>query len=364
MEFVLLLFVAVLAFANGANDNCKGVATLVGYGAAKPRPALLWATVTTAFGSIFSFFVAGGLIESFSTGLVVKGTALDTQFFLAVLLGACGWVLFATWAGLPVSTTHAITGALTGAGLVAFGAAKFEWGFLGAKFALPLALSPLASLATVYAVAWPVGWLISRAVGKCACVTQEMTVQPGGGTATASAVPALRVDEEEKCAEQSPVAAVSGSRVANGVHWLSSGMVGFARGWNDAPKIAALGMVALGGETGMLTGFTIVTVAMALGGLLAGRRVLETLAMKVTTMPLPESLTASLVTACFVGFASWNALPVSTTHVSTGAIIGAGLKHDARGVRWGKVREIVLSWLVTLPVAALLASGARLLLPR
>src|SRR5689334_22721628 len=111
MDVVLLIFVALLAFANGANDNCKGVATLVGYGAAKPKPALLWAMVTTAFGSIFSFFVAGGLIKNFSTGLFANRTELDTPFFLAVLLGACGWVLFATWAGLPVSTTHAITGA-------------------------------------------------------------------------------------------------------------------------------------------------------------------------------------------------------------------------------------------------------------
>lgn len=363
MEAALLFFVAALAFANGANDNCKGVATLVGYGAARPRTALAWAAVTTALGSIFSFFVAGGLIKSFSTGLFAGGTPLDTPFFLAVLLGACGWVLLATWAGLPVSTTHAITGALTGAGLVAFGAARFQWEFLGSKFAVPLAVSPLLSLAAVYLVAWPVGWLVAKAVGRCACVTEELVVQTAGVAATAAASHlALRVDEEAACAEQPTVAAVSGSRVANGVHWLSSGMVGFARGWNDAPKIAALGVVVLGSQSGMLTGFILVTLAMAAGGLLAGRRVLETLARKVTTMPLPESLTASIATAALVSLASWNGLPVSTTHVSTGAIIGAGLKHDPRGVKWGKVAEIVLSWLVTLPVAALLAAGARLLL--
>lgn len=86
---------------------------------------------------------------------------------------------------------------------------------------------------------------------------------------------------------------------------------------------------------------------------------LETLAGKLTALPLAESLTASAATAALVGLASWNGLPVSTTHVATGAIIGAGLmKHDARAVRWGKVGEIVLSWVVTLPVAAVL--GARL----
>ena len=95
-----------------------------------------------------------------------------------------------------------------------------------------------------------------------------------------------------------------------------------------------------------------------MGGLLAGRKVLDTLSKKVTTMPLAESLTASVVTATLVGLASWRGLPVSTTHVSTGAIVGAGLKHDPASVKWGKVAEIVLSWLITLPVAALLAAVA------
>lgn len=363
MSLVLLFFVGLLAFANGANDNCKGVATLVGYGAAKPRPALAWATITTALGSVFSFFVAGGLIQSFSTGLFARDTPLDTAFFTAVLLGACGWVLFATRAGLPVSTTHAITGALTGAGLVAFGPATFQWDFLGSKFAVPLAVSPVLSLAVVYLVSWPLGWLVGRAAGRCACLGEAVTPVPDpSGAAAAASTLSVRVDEEAACAEEPQLATVSGSKAANAIHWLSSGAVGFARGWNDAPKIAALSVVVLKGPGGTLTGFILVTLAMAAGGLLAGRRVLETLSHKVTTMPLPESLTASLSTAALVGLASWNGLPVSTTHVSTGAIIGAGLKHDARGVHWSKVGEIVLSWLVTLPVAALLGAGAKLLL--
>jgi inorganic phosphate transporter, PiT family len=363
MTEALLILLFLLAFANGANDNCKGVATLVGFGAAKPRQALLWATVTTALGSLFSFFFARGLIKSFSTGLFADGTPLEAPFFVAVLVGAFGWVIFATRSGLPVSTTHAITGALTGAGLVAFGSRSIAWEFLGTRFAAPLALSPLLSLLLVYALAWPVVWLVSRSAGKCACVTEELTVQPAGaGTASASSQLHAVVAEEALCEEREPVLALSGSRAANAVHWLSSGLVGFARGWNDAPKITALSLVVLKGPGGMATGFALVTAAMALGGLLAGRKVLETLSQKVTPMPLPESLTASLTTAGLVGMASWNALPVSTTHVSTGAIIGAGLKHDPKGVHWAKVGEIVLSWVITLPVAGLLAAGAMLVL--
>ncbi|MCX5660822.1 MAG: inorganic phosphate transporter [Planctomycetota bacterium] len=375
MTFVLLTFVALLAFANGANDTCKGVATLVGFGTATPRQALLWATATTALGAGASYWFAGGLVKSFSTGLFAAGTTLDHPFFLAVLVGASAWVIFATLTGLPVSTTHAIIGALTGAGLVSFGSARFEWGFLGAKFAFPLALSPFLSMAAVYIVAWPVSLAAGRLLGKCVCVTQpaagcaEPAPAPasraGAGTATmtsAAAIPLVVVASERECAAEPMAATATGSMAADSLHWTSSGMVGFARGWNDAPKIAALSLVALSGPNGMATGFAIVTVAMALGGLIAGRKVLETLAKKVTAMPLAESLAASLTTAALVGMASWKSLPVSTTHVSTGAIIGAGLKHDARAVKWRKVGEIAVSWVVTLPVAALVAAGMKMLL--
>jgi PiT family inorganic phosphate transporter len=361
---LLLVLVALLAFANGANDNCKGVATLVGYGAAKPRQALFWAALTTALGAGFSYWTAGGLVKSFSTGLFVSGTALDAPFYAAVLFGAFSWVIFATLTGLPVSTTHAITGGLVGAGLVAFGSGRFEWGFLGAKFALPLATSPLLSLAAVYLASAPVIWLMKRAASRCACVTSELRAVPSGAmdAAVAGQRLALTVDDEANCTPERTIAKATAISAADGLHWASSGMVGFARGWNDAPKIAALALVALPGQSGMTMAFALVTIAMAVGGLLAGGKVLETLANKVTSLPLPESLTASLTTATLVSLASWNGMPVSTTHVSTGAIVGAGLRSDPRSVKWGKVSEIGLSWLITLPCAALLSAAAFALL--
>ncbi len=362
MLIMLLVLVALLALANGANDNCKGVATLVGYGAASPRKALVWAMITTAVGAAVSFWFADGLIKSFSTGLFAAGTALDRAFFVSVLIAAFGWVMFATSTGLPVSTTHAITGALTGAGLVAFGSAPFHWQFLGTRFALPLALSPVLSMAAVYLIAFPVGWIVMRLAARCVCVADEVPAGVVSGAAFAAGAPAIVVGGEADCrsAGATPLATTTG--VANGIHWFSSGMVGFARGWNDAPKIAALAIGALataGVAHGSAVAFAIVIVAMAIGGMIAGRRVLETLAKKVTALPLSESLTASLVTSTLVSLASWQSLPVSTTHVSTGAIVGAGLKRDPHGVHWGKVTEIVLSWVVTLPVTGLVAAGAK-----
>jgi len=365
MQILLLILVGLLAFANGANDNSKGVATLVGFGAAKPREALIWATATTLLGAAFSFWFASGLVKGFSTGLFVKGTSLELPFYLAVLVGACAWVLFATFTGLPVSTTHAITGALTGAGLVAFGAGRFEWSFLGAKFALPLGVSPVLSLGLVYLIAWPVTLIAGRLATRCLCITVPAQLAPAGNARMADSTGAaeIRVGELAECDRQPMIAQTGGRSVLNGLHWLSGGMVGFARGWNDTPKIAALAVAVLPTSgPGMMGAFGLVAVAMAVGGLLAGRRVLETLATKVTPLPLPESLTASLTTATLVSLASWNGMPVSTTHVSTGAIIGAGLRNDPRGVHWGKVGEIALSWVVTLPCAALVSAVAMALL--
>jgi PiT family inorganic phosphate transporter len=359
MLIVLVVLLALLAFANGANDNCKGIATLVGYGAAKPRQALIWAMISTAIGAGVSCQFAPGLLKSFSGGgLFAAGTEFTSAFWVCVLVGAFGWIIFATITGMPVSTTHAITGAMVGAGLLTFSGQTIQWSFLGMKFAVPLGLSPLLSLAVVYAISWPIGMVLSAVAARCVCVAPAVPVAAVtiGGQLQDGTAPAVVVGTEEECAQTGATTVASTSAVANGVHWLSSGLVGFARGWNDAPKIAGLGLAALGGAWA----FGLVTVAMAAGGILAGRRVLETLSKKVTTMPLAESLTASMVTATLVSLASWSALPVSTTHVSTGAIVGAGLKHDAKAVKWGKVGEIVLSWLVTLPVAALLAAGARL----
>jgi inorganic phosphate transporter, PiT family len=346
MTVLLLVLVALLAYANGSNDNCKGVATLVGYGAATARQALLYATITTAIGAAISYGFAGGLLKSFSTGLVAKGTAgLDDACFLSVLIGAFGWVICATFTGLPVSTTHAIMGALIGAGLVAVGRDKVQWAILGRGFVLPLVLSPVLGLAIVYVLAWPVVAIVRHRAVVQEQATIETVVAADGGAGVAVAIQEIATTK------------VVTSPAANAVHWASGGLIGFARGWNDTPKIAALSLLALPHHIG--GGFVIVTVAMAMGGLISGRRVLDTMARKLTPLPLPESVTASLTTAGLVCLASWQGLPVSTTHVSTGAIIGAGLKNDPASVKWKKVLEIGLSWVITLPAAGLIAAGAK-----
>lgn len=145
----------------------------------------------------------------------------------------------------------------------------------------------------------------------------------------------------------------------DGLHWLSSAATSFARGLNDAPKILALGIAA--GAAAGLSGwmfYVLVAAAMGSGSLLAGFRVTETLARKVTPMDPTEGFAANLITSVLVGAASVMALPVSTTHVSSSAIIGVGLRNGGRNVQWKTVRDMLLAWVVTVPVAAMLAAGA------
>jgi PiT family inorganic phosphate transporter len=351
MTILLIVLVALLAYANGANDNSKGVATLVGYGAARPLAALIWAAISTAIGAAISFWFSGGLLKSFSSGLFAKGTALDSAFFVCVLIGAFGWVVIATFTGMPVSTTHAITGALLGAGLVAISRDKIQWSVLNSGFVRPLLLGPIISLVVVYILAWPIVFLVRQFARQGEMVVAETTAVASifaAGSTTA-------VIERETTTQVKPV-----SPTANAIHWTSSGLVGFARGWNDTPKIAALALLAIPRK--MSLAFLIVALAMQIGGLFSARKVLETMAKKLTPLPLPESLTASLATATLVSLASWKGLPVSTTHVSTGAIIGAGLKNDPAEVKWKKVLEVLLSWVVTLPVAAVIAATAKFII--
>ncbi len=360
MTALLLLLACALAFANGANDNCKGIASLVASGEAGPRRALWWAAATTALGAGTAALWDGGLLEAFRASFIAGGTQQPAAFFSAVLAAAIAWVLLATVTGFPVSTTHSLLGALVGAGVAAVGSQQIEWGQVASRFALPLALGPLVSLGAVYGLARPTAALARRSEGRCAClVTEPEPIGPDGQTAAAFRRQSLVVGDTAECAQRLPDVVFRSSTALRATHWSTAGLVGFARGWNDTPKIAALAVVALPAAGGSALPFVAIAVAMAVGGLVAGRRVLATLAQRVATPPpLGESLAASAASAVLVGLASFRGLPLSTTHVTTGALVGAGLACDRRAVHWAVVRDIALAWLVTLPATALLALAA------
>ena len=135
---------------------------------------------------------------------------------------------------------------------------------------------------------------------------------------------------------------------------MSAGAVGFARGMNDAPKIVAL--LVASRLIGLSLGLAVVATLMALGGLLSARRVAETMSRRITDMNHGQAFTANAVTASLVLAASLWGLPVSTTHVSVGALAGIGA---ATGhARWKTLAAIVGAWVTTLPLAAGLAAAA------
>jgi PiT family inorganic phosphate transporter len=143
-------------------------------------------------------------------------------------------------------------------------------------------------------------------------------------------------------------------------HWLSSALVSLARGMNDAPKIWALLLPPLligqGGRPVVLIGGTLTAAgAMGLGSWVAGRRVTEVLAERVTRMGHHEGFAANLTTALLLVSASRLGLPVSTTHVSSGSIVGIGLAQGVRAIHWPVLRNMLLAWVVTLPLAGLVA---------
>ena len=323
VELVLLaaIVAAMLGFGNGANDISKTIATLVGSGEATFRKAVRMGALASALGAVASAFLASQMVKTFSTGLVLAVPTVE--FSLAVMAGAVIWVLLATRIGMPVSTTHSITGAVVLTAVGAFGADQVAWAALWSRIVLPLLLSPMVALVIALTLLGGV-----RVVFRCC----------RGGQCRAC-------------------------------HWVSAMASSFARAFNDTPKIVALLFTfslaaGLSGGRAPLWMFLLIGGAAALGAAIAGLRVTETLAYKVTSLDHEEGLTANLTTAAIVVSTAVHGLPVSTTHISSFAIMGGGMRDGVRAIRWRTVGEMALAWVVTLPASGLFGMGSYLLLTR
>ncbi len=370
VPFVLFALVLGLAFANGTNDVSKAIATLVGSGITNYQTAIVWGTAWTVVGACVSGVVASAMVKTFSSGLIAPGTTTPPTLALAVLTGAMLWVLIASCTSLPVSTTHALTGAIVGAGLAAFSGDELIWSAIAKKIALPLLLSPPLALTMSVLLHPALRTAAARWEGSCLCLLPAsralVAIDAKGMTRTLFHTGQTVVAVPSQCDR----AGLRGLTIGlDSIHWISSGLASFARGVNDAPKIAA---VALLGSTlaswpsaqFQICTFAGVTLAMGLGSYLGGLRVTKVLAENVTTMDHAEGLSANLTTSSLVLVSATMGLPVSTTHVSSSAIIGIGVLKGVRAVRWRTVRDMVLAWIVTLPAAGLLAWLAYVLLAK
>jgi len=319
---LILLFIAAcfLAFSNGANDNFKGVATLFGAGITNYKKAINWATITTFSGSVAAIFLAEALVKNFSgKGLVPNELIQTPTFAIAIALGAAITVFFATKLGMPISTTHSLVGALFGAGVMAVGS-EFNFDKLGNTFLMPLVVSPLMA-----AIISLLAYVLFRF---------------------------LRQKTPSLNKENPTLFGISSPRILDSLHYVSSGVVSFARGLNDTPKIVGLLIIinTVAIEWSMIS----VAIIMALGGLLNAKKVGETMSKKITKMNSGQGFTANMITGILVTTASIHGLPVSTTHVSVGSLFGIGMV--TKKADYKVIGKIVLSWVLTLPIAAIISA--------
>jgi PiT family inorganic phosphate transporter len=366
---LLLLFSLFMAYANGANDNFKGVATLYGSGTATYKRAITVATAATFAGSVASIYMADALVKQFSGRGIVSSDVVSTPVFaMAVAAAAAATVLLATWRGLPISTTHALIGGIIGAGAAAIGP-NLNLSVLGAQFVAPLLVGPLVAIgltATLY-------WFMHRAATRlrvtretCLCVgsvfvpVARFSNAAGDGVSPARAgltnvTTVAAVGSTAECYEKY-TGEFFGFRIqpiVDGIHYASAVGVSFARGMNDTPKLVALLLVIPAWD--IQFGCLAIAIGMAVGGLLNARKVALTMSKKISKMNDGQACTANLVTALLVICATPLALPLSTTHVATGSIVGIGLTNGTANMR--VLSSVLAAWLFTMPVAAALGAA-------
>jgi PiT family inorganic phosphate transporter len=314
-----VLLALLFTFLNGYNDSAAIVATMVASGALTPRKALALAAVAELAGPLV---LGVAVAETIGRG-VVAPDATTLGVLLGALVGASVWGLAAGWLGVPTSATHALVGGLVGAGFAAAGADAVEWRGVG-RVVLALALAPTLGIVGGYAF-----MALVLALGRYL---------------TPAVNPHLRR-----------------------LQIVTSALVALSHGANDAQKsmgVIAAGLVAAGAMPSFAVPFWVVAacaVAIALGVGLGGETTLRTLGMRIYTIRPVHGFAAQTTTATVVLAASLLGGPASTTQVATSAIFGVGAAERLTKVRWWVGESIVLAWLVTMPLAALVAAAVYLL---
>jgi inorganic phosphate transporter, PiT family len=317
----LLVVIVVVAlafdFTNGFHDTANYVATWVGTRAISPRPAV----VVSAAANLAGAFVTTAVASTIGKGIIDASLATG-PVILAALIGAIAWNLLTWWLGLPSSSTHALIGALVGAALAASGTEGVHWSGLWHKVIVPGALSPVIGFAGAFVLLVVLYWLFHR-------------LTPG-----------------------------IANRGFRSGQLLSGTWVAFTHGANDAQK--TMGVIALaltlhnGGDTASFSIPTWVKVAAGLtigaGTYFGGWRIIRTLGQRVYAMQPQHGFAAQIAAGSTLYAGTRLGFPISTTHVVSGSVMGAGATRRFSAVRWGVAGNIVFAWVLTLPAAALVAA--------
>src|ERR671935_877085 len=297
---VLLVVVIVVAlgfdFTNGFHDTANAVATSVSTRALSPRLAVLVAAVANLAGA----FVTTAVAKTVGKGIIDTGLA-NEKTVLAALIGAIAWNLITWWFGLPSSSSHALIGGLVGAALAQSGSEGVLWHGIAHKIVIPAFFAPTIAFGTAFLVLVGIYWLFVW----------------------------LR-----------PSVANRGFRHGQ---WLSGTWVAFTHGANDAQK--TMGVIALAlvlhnhGDVAKLTipNWVKLTagLAIALGTYAGGWRIIRTLGQRVFRMEPESGFAAQAAAGTTIYLATKYGYPLSTTHVVSGAVMGAGATKRLSAVRWG-----------------------------
>lgn len=316
---IVMLVVVALAFdfMNGFHDAANSIATVVSTGVLKPYQAVIWAA--------FFNFVAILLFELKVAATVGKGivdpSIVDNQVIFGALIGAISWNVITWYYGLPSSSSHALIGGMVGATIAKAGTG-------------PLLAPGIIKTASFIVVAPMLGMLLSGIIivalsWICRRRTQRQT-----------------------------------DRWFRRLQLVSSAMYSIGHGSNDAQKtmgIIWLLLIAAGLTTSEhLPNWVVIScyVAIALGTLFGGWRIVKTMGQRITKLKPIGGFAAETGGAISLFLATNLGIPVSTTHTITGSIIGVGSAQRVRAVRWGVAGNIIAAWVLTIPASALIAAAA------
>jgi PiT family inorganic phosphate transporter len=315
---VVVVTALVFDFTNGFHDTANAMATSIATGAFRPRTAVTIAACLNLVGAFLSVQVANTI-----SGGLVDETLIDPVVVFAGLVGAILWNLVTWFLGLPSSSSHALFGGLIGATWVAGGVGAIDFDAVLNKIVLPALLSPVvAALIALVAT-----YLAFRITARAA-----------------------------------PSTADRGFTVAQRV---SASMVALAHGTNDAQKtmgVITLTLITAGSlAPGSPPPFWVVLaagLAIGLGTYTGGWRIIRTLGNRVSDIHLVQGFTAETTSTAVILTSSHLGLPLSTTQVCTGSILGAGAGRRLASVHWGVAGQIALAWTFTLPSAAVVGAAA------
>jgi PiT family inorganic phosphate transporter len=321
VEYTLFAVVAVALFfdfTNGFHDTANSIATSVSTRALSPRMAVLSAAILNFVGAFVSFKVAATIAKG-----IVDQEIMTLEIVMAGLVGAITWNLITWYLGLPSSSSHALIGGIIGSAVAAQGFDVIKWGGLKEKVLIPSLLAPFLGVVVAAALMVVVLWIIRRGA-------------PG-----------------------------TVNRIFRRLQLVSGGFVAFTHGTNDAQKtmgIISLALVASGHlspnfEKPPTWVIVSAAAAMGLGTYAGGWRIINTLGMRVAKLEPPQGFAAQTACASILWTTAHYGFPVSTTHVISGSVLGAGATTKFSAVRWGVAGNILLAWVLTIPCAALVGAG-------